>query len=199
MGFNLSMKLYDYLWPITNSLMSKKSNIEVEKKENFDKYMTSIISFLYKIKSPYLRLRVADIIIQSYGHSQYIKSEQYLISMEAIQSFLDIYVKIINEGYQIIYDSMFYYYGKEMLLVDNKSPILDELEDLINHKYKHFIQIDPDSILEDFAPHDDCTDDFGYVFNELLTNKRGEQRDFYSKIMQNILLNNYHIHKKADK
>jgi hypothetical protein len=199
MGFNLSMKLYDYLWPMANVFMNPTSDIEKEKKICFDKYVVAIISSLFKIKSPYLRLRVADIIIQSYGHSKYIKKERYLLSMQAIQSFLDTYVKMINEGYQIIYDSMFYYYGKNILSIEERSPFLNELEDLINYKYKAFIQIDPDSILADFAPYDNCKDDFGYIFNELLINQRGKPRYLYGKIMQNILMNNYQLHLKADK
>lgn len=187
MGLNLSMKLYDYIWPLYVEILN--SELHITKEVLFQDYINPIIATLFKIKSPYLRLRIADLVLQPYGYSKYIQKERNLLSLMAIRKIINKYADSINSSYKAIFTAMFYYYGKHLLSTEDNLKGLEDLEELINNEYKPFIRIDAASIEADI-PSSNQNNEFGLIWNELLQDKRGNQRDLYSYIMQGILINN---------
>ncbi len=180
---NLSMKLYNYLWPIASELFNDSTDIGAKKQSMLYDYLNEIISALFRIRSPYLRLRVADIVIQSYGASKYQNDTHYITALVAITKFLNLYVDGINDTYSMVYDATFYYYTKKINSDCDYSLLLKELDALINHYYCDYIRIDPDSIYSDIISKSNP------MWKDLLNEKKGNRRIFYHIIIKSIMLN----------
>jgi hypothetical protein len=182
-SMNLSMKLYDYLCPIAFELLNDNTDIGKRKQCMLYNYLNEIVSALFRIKSPYLRLRVTDIVIQSYGTSKYLNKSQYITALLAMAKILNQYIDRINDTYNMVYDAIFYYYTKRLNNKCDYSLLLDELDLLINQSYTDYIRIDPDSI------YDDVKNKSNPMWRDLLDEKKGNRRTFYHNIIQSIMLN----------
>ena len=180
---NLSMKLYDYLYPVASELLNDSTDIGGKKQSMLYDYLNEIVSALLSIKSPYLRLRVADIVIQSYGASKYLNKSQYITALVAMIKFLNQYIVRINDSYNMVYDAVFYYYAKRLNSDCDYSILLNEFDELINQTYSDYIRIDPDSI------HSDVKSKSNPMWRDLLNEKKGKRRTFYHNIIKSIMLN----------
>lgn len=175
---NLSMKLYDYLWPFASEILNDRTDIG--KQNKLYDYLNKIVSSLLMIRSPYLRLRITDIVIQSYKATNNINKTQYIAVFENIAKILNQYIETVNDTYDMVYDAI-YYYAVKLGNDNNYSNILNEMAQLINIYHDYYIRLDPDSICSDVKANN--------IWGDLLKEKRGIRKVFYHNIIKSIMLN----------
>lgn len=182
-GMNISMKMYDYLYPIASVLLNDTTDNGEKKQSILYYYLNEIVSALFRVNSPYLRLRVTDIVIQAYGSSKYLIKSQYITALVAMTKILNQYIDRINDTYSLVYDAIYYYYAKRLINDCDYSLLIDELDSLINQSYSDYIRINPDCI------HSEVKSKSNSIWKDLLDEKKGSRRTFYHNIIKSIMLN----------
>jgi len=192
-GFNLSMKLYDYTHKLANAVKGDE-----KKKKTVDYLTRQIIDLLYKVKSPYLRLKLVDMVMGPFAYSETEEISINIMSLIAIKKLLQSYIDDINENYCAAYDAMLYYIGKRIIVSSQDDlKIMQGIQEMINEDYADYLRLSPKEIDEDrnLGVKDYGKNAFGLIWEEIVGKKRCFERLWYEVILETIMEQNVFISK----